>query len=87
MPINFPAGEAWNGSRDIVSFFAEVDGRQVQCAISMEALQDNYHGDRIAPIDCFCANRRAIEVKAERLIGRGRFEADGSVLIRSQDGA
>lgn len=87
MLIEFPAGEIWNGNREIVLFDAKVDGNSVRCAISLEALQDNYGGDRLAPIDCFRANRRAIETKAERLIGRGRFEEDGSVLIRSHDGA
>lgn len=87
MNINFPAIETWNGNRDIVSFPAEVDGKRIQCAISWEALQDNFGGNAIPPLDCFRANRHAIEAKAARLIQRGRFEADGSVFIRSQDGA
>ena len=87
MSINFPVVEAWNGNRDIVSFPAEVNGKRVRCAISWEALQDNFCGNGAPPIDCFRANRRAIEAKAERLIQEGRFEPDGSLLIRSQDGA
>lgn len=87
MSINFLAGETWNGNREIVSFLADVDGKRIQCAISWEALQDNFGGDGMEPIKCFRANRPAIEAKAERLIKRGRFEEDGSVLIRSQDGA
>lgn len=87
MAIEFPQVEAWNGNRDVVSFPADVNGKRINCAISWEALQDNFGGDKQDPLECFRANRDAIEAKAERLIAKRRFEADGSVLIRSQDGA
>lgn len=87
MTISFPPAETWNGNRDVVLFPANVNGKTVQCAISWEALQDNYGGNGVPPLDCFRANRKAIEAKAERLIQKGRFEPDGSLLIRSQDGA
>jgi hypothetical protein len=86
MNIVFPPMEAWDSSRDVVAFPAEVDGARLQCAVSMEALQDNFGGSRTPPLDCFRASRAAIEAKADRLIRRGRFEQDGSILVRSQDG-
>lgn len=86
MTISFPPGETWNSNRDIVQFPAVVNGRNVSCAISWEALQDNFGGNAVPPLDCFRSNRNAIEAKAERLIQNGRFEPDGSLLIRSQDG-
>jgi len=87
MTVEFPAVEAWDGSRLVVSFPADVDGKRVVCAISLEALQDNFGGDKVPPLECFRANRGAVEAKARNLIGKGRFEPDGSLLIRSQDGA
>lgn len=87
MAIVFPANEVWDGSRYVVAFPADVDGNRINCAISLEALQDNFGGNQAVPLDCFRANRRAIEAKAERLIRHGRFEINGSILIRSQDGA
>lgn len=86
MTIVFPPVEAWDGNRDAAAFTADVDGKRVHCAVSWEALQDNFGGNNIPPLDCFRANRGAIAAKAERLILQGRFEQDGSILIRSQDG-
>ena len=86
MAIDFPKVEAWNGNRDIVSFPADSDGKRISCAISWEALQDNYGGANQEPLACFKANRAAIEGKATGLILRKRFEADGSILVRSGDG-
>lgn len=86
MTIVFPPIEAWDGHRDVAAFPADVDGKRVHCAVSLEALQDNFGRNNMAPLDCFRANRGAIEAKAERFIRQGRFEQDGSILIRSQDG-
>jgi hypothetical protein len=86
MTIIFPPVEAWDGNRDVAAFPADVNGKRVHCAVSWEALQDNFGGNNISSLDCFRANRSAIEAKAERLILLGRFEQDGSILIRSQDG-
>lgn len=87
MTVSFHAVETLSASREIVSFPAEINGKRIQCAISWEALQDHFDGNGVPPINCFRANRKAIEAKAEHLIQRGRFESDGSVFIRSQDGA
>ena len=86
MAITFRPVGAWNSNRDVVSFLADVDGKRIHCAISWEALQDNFQCDNRDPAECFRASRAAIEAKAERLILRARFVEDGSVLIRSQDG-
>lgn len=86
MLITFPAQEAWGGDRDVVFFPADVDGKRIRCAITLEALQDNFGGDSTDPVDCFRQNRSRIEVKAAKLISQARFESDGLVLIRSNDG-
>lgn len=71
----------------VVAFPAEQDGARIACAISWEALQDNYGCGTGDPVVCFQANRGAIQVKVSELIARGRFEGDGSILIRTADGA
>ena len=87
MDIRFPAIEVMNTNLDSVSFPADIDGKRTRCAISLEALQDNFGGNDMDPVECLRANRAAIESKAASLIRRGRFEKDGSILIRSGDGA
>jgi len=87
MNIDFPAIEAMSENLESVSFPADIDGKRTRCAVSLEALQDNFRGDTMDPLECFRSNRGAIEAKAEQLIRRGRFEPDGSIMIRSRDGA
>lgn len=86
MTISFPEIERWDGPRNVVLFTAYVDGKQVDCAISLEVLEDNFGGHIKKAIECFKANRGANEATAEQLIRRGRFEVDGSILIVSRDG-
>lgn len=86
MTIQFPNIEAWDSNRDAVTFPADNNGQRIRCAISWEALQDNFGGSQMPPLECFRSNRSAIEGKAGGLINKKRFEPDGSVLVRSSDG-
>ena len=86
MNIEFPKVEAWDGSNDQATFPADVDGGRVLCRISWEALTDHFDGDRGGdPVVPLRANRAAIEAKAETLMRVGRFEEDGSILLRTSD--
>lgn len=85
MAITFPNVEAWDGSRDVATFPADADNQRINCAISREALQDNFGCLAGRLLDCFRDNRPRIEAKAEHLILSGRFESDGSIFIRSSD--
>jgi hypothetical protein len=85
MTILFPAGEAWDGNRDVISFPADMNNLRIRCAVSLEALEDHFGGDNISPLNTFHAKRSVIEGVAERLINQQRFEQDGSILIRSQN--
>jgi len=87
MNISFPQSEAWDSNTDCVSFPAEIDGKRIRCFVSWEALQDNFGGNSIQPMDAFRASRALIEEKARKLISRSRFEKNGSIVIRSADGA
>lgn len=87
MAITFLKIEAFDGGKLVVSFPADNNGQRINCNISREALQDNFGGNNIDPIICFKSNRNRIEQKATTLINLKRFELDGSILIRSADGA
>ena len=51
--MSFPSGERWNGTREIVEFEAEFDGKRIPCSVSYEALSDNFDGDRKDPLHSF----------------------------------
>ena len=81
----FPKSQLYDSTREIVNFAAIVGDRTIACAISIEALHDHFDGDIQKPTETFVGNRGAIERIAERLISRQRFEADGSIKIRTAD--
>ena len=86
MTIKFPNIEAMDEHRMVVLYPAEQDNKCINCAISTQALEDNFNGNNVPALDCFRRNRGFIELKTARLIENGRFEPDGSILIRSRDG-
>ena len=57
----------------------------MRCEISEEALDDHFGGDGKDKVEVFRAKRKAVEEIARRKYLAGRREADGSVLIRSED--
>jgi hypothetical protein len=86
MALSFPSGEALDGSRDVVLFAADDEERRIQCAITLEAIQERFGSiDKLQALEGFRNHRGRIERVAERLIRRRRLEPDGSVLIRTQD--
>jgi hypothetical protein len=86
MTVSFPSVEAFDALTDCVSFPAKVGDVRIVCRVSWEALQDNFGGQGLEPLTAFTSSRFAVERKAAQLIERGRFEKDGSILIRSGDG-
>ena len=86
MAIDFPAQAIEDRMRLVVSFPAVVDGRQIECSISFEALKDRFGmSDFYDSIPHFTTHRRHIERIAANLIVHGRFENDGTILIRAAD--
>jgi hypothetical protein len=83
--VAFPAGETWDGSRRVASFPADADGKRIQCAISLDALERFGVDPKLDALQGFRNHRGEIERVAERLIRRRRLEPDGSVLIRAAD--
>ena len=87
MKIAFPQIETWDHLTDCVAFSADLDDSRIACRISLEALQDNFGCVQLRPVECFKVNRARIEAKVETLVRRAQYESDGSILIRSRDGA
>ncbi len=81
----FPPIEAVDEFTEAVNFKAIVDGRDVLCCISFEALEDNFDARGSSHLHAFKKNRGTIEAIAETLINIGRYESDGRIVIRSAD--
>ncbi len=74
----------WN--RDIVTFHGSIEGKNIQFAISQEALEDHFD-DRpnIKAINIYNRHKNAIHHVARRIYLTGRGEIEGLFLIRSMD--
>jgi Protein of unknown function (DUF1488) len=84
--LTFPdPQEAYVFDRGVVTFWGQDGERRVQCAVSREALDDHFKGDKKGKLEVFRANRRAIEEEARKKYLVGAIEPDGSVLIRTLD--
>jgi hypothetical protein len=83
--IEFPPGETNDTTRWIVWFLAVVNGKQIHCGISYQALRTHCGADFHDPLPAFVAHRPRIETFIRELIELGRFEEDETVVIRTQD--
>lgn len=83
--ISFPPEEYLDGVTDLVMFPAQLDGREIPCAVEIEALQEACHADLGDPMPAFHANRPVIEAAAARLIEARRFERNGGIVVRAED--
>ena len=72
--------------KHVISFWTKVDEQKINCTISYDALRARFGlTDQYNPIPCFTAHRRRIEVLAESLILRSRYESNGTILIKRED--
>jgi len=83
--VEFPPHERDDKRWYVVSFSAIVDGKQIECAISYQALRNHFGADYDDPMPSFTAHRQRIEQLAAQFIRLRRFESDGMVLLRSHD--
>jgi len=89
--ITFPDERIWDDLTESALFRAIVNGKRITCRISMEALSDHFRANLRADdfsnamIATVVANRRKIEEMTRQKIQRNKFEADGTILIRSRD--
>lgn len=83
--VSFPRGEPLVQRGVSVIFSAEADGQHIKCATTSEALCDRFEGNYHDLRPAFLRNRQTIENIAAKLITEGRFEPDGTILIKTQD--
>jgi len=82
--LKFPdQAEKWDFDREVVLFFGQDGDNRVRCAISREALDDDFRGDGRDKVEVFRENRVAIEQGVRQKYGAGDTETDGSVLLHS----
>jgi hypothetical protein len=82
--LQFPKKvEKFDLDRQVVAFFGQDGKTRVRCAISREALDDDFGADNSDEIEAFRENRKTIEEWARQKYAAGDTEADGAILIRS----
>ncbi len=89
--INFGTNEtwAWHPDTEEARFTALVDdgNREIQCRVTRECIADHC-GNPSGPEACFTAAKKAFDPITDQVmhyIGVGRFEPDGSILLRTDD--
>src|SRR2546427_10157479 len=88
MPIEFEPDFRWDISTQTMKFYARHGRRRIRCAVTGPALEDRVraHGLGAAGLErAFREHRQDIERKASDKIRTGRFQADGTILIRTRD--
>jgi Protein of unknown function (DUF1488) len=84
--IEFSSDEWYDHHRrKVVWFSAIVDDKSIACGVSIEALRDHFGAYADDPLPAFRSNRARIQETATKLIREHRFEADGTLLVRSTD--
>jgi len=82
--LKFPEPvEKFDFDREVVLFYGQDAETRVRCAISIEALDDDFRGDNRDKVEVFRENRQVIEQSARHKYATGDTEPDGSVLIHS----
>lgn len=80
--LTFPdREEKFDIDRQIVVFYGQDGKARVRCAISREALEDDFGTDHRNQVEVFRKNRQVIEERARQKYVAGDTETDGSVLI------
>jgi len=86
--LAFPDKEFHVDIDGTVTFWGQEGERRIRCRISREALDDHFSDrDRLKPEAAFKKYRGEIEALARRKYLLDRLEPDGSVLIRTDEGA
>lgn len=67
--------------KNSISFFAYVDGRKVDCVITLAALKSHFHSGDKTITDVFTENQEAIGTIAAYLINAKPQKVDGHLLI------
>ena len=77
----------WDGSREVVEFMVFDEARPILCCVSRECIEENF-GNPEGPEACLDAAKARFDPITDlvgAMISAGRFEPDGSILIRMLD--
>src|SRR3569833_2714537 len=85
VPVRFASSQFLDIERGLILFSAFSNHSVIRCAITIEALVDNFEANPHTPLRSFVRYRHRIERVVEELIGEQRFKADGSVLVDTRD--
>ncbi len=83
--ILFPRLESWNPLSKTGTIAAQVNKKRVLCRISMDILQKKFHATAENPLRAIKENRMVIEAAARKVIEKGGYEEDGSIIIHAAD--
>jgi len=80
-------GMRWLTAPNCVELTVLEDGQAIICRVSRKCLEDNCGRPPTAAalLDAAKQNFHHIMHRVDRLIRRGRFESDGTILLRSSD--
>ena len=80
---------SWDAEAKTFSFFLEKQGQErVLCTLTVDVLEQAAQSTDlsvVALMQIFDAHRQMIELRAAQKLNAGLFDADGSVLIGSDD--
>lgn len=82
---SFPQLECWSPITKTATFAAQVDGRRVICHLAATLLLRRYPECAPDPMRALTEHRAAIQSAALRIIERGGYEPDGTVVVRESD--
>ncbi len=69
----------------VATIAAELNGKRVQCRISMEVLQKSFSASPEEPMRSVVKNRSIIETAARILIENNAYDDEGNINIRQGD--
>ena len=73
----------WSANHLSVVFHCEDDGQSYTVYVSGEAIADDINSGK--PLDVAKEHNEIIRYTAKRLIAKGKYDADGNVVIKSGD--
>ena len=86
--LKFPTANKimWSRERDEAVFTVEQDGRSVHCRVTLGSLEE-YAGGATMHDGLSAVHEYLLEIEEDVrfLVSAGRFESDGSVLLRATD--
>ena len=83
--VTFPHLQCWNPLTMVATIVAELNGKRIACRIGQDVLEKKLHAASQEPMQSVTDYRIRLELAAKSLIEKGKFEDDGSIMIRMND--